>query len=198
VRKPCQAQPAQDPPLDSSAIPPEPVPSIDRRRRLDRATSPGNPSSQLDRHTQADSAIVTRSQNDPQVNPGQPRMPWLATVRFHKHFTVHRRPTHQLRHAQRGGHPISHGPRPQEPGNGSHSCAATGPGPDPGWTASLMRVILGQASSGNQIRETRQQHRPQNLTRRHLPDQPGCSCNPGTPALIQRRSSPYNEPPSPP
>jgi len=24
--------------------------------------------------------------------------------------------------------------------------------------------------------------RPQNLRRRHLPDQPGCSCNPGTPA----------------
>jgi len=52
----------------------------------------------------------------------------------------------------------------------------------PGWATSLMRVIRGQASSGNQIREARH-HRPQNLRRRHLPDQPGCSRNPGTPAL---------------
>ncbi len=54
-----------------------------------------------------------------------------------------------------------HGPRVGEPGNGSHSCAATGPGPVQPST-SLMRVIRGQASSGNQIREARQT-RPQDL-----------------------------------
>jgi hypothetical protein len=41
----------------------------------------------------------------------------------------------------------THRPRSQErksPGNGSHSCAATGPDSNPGWSTSLMRVIRGR------------------------------------------------------
>ena len=51
--------------------------------------------------------------------------------------------------------PHGHPPRAQEPGNGSQSCAATGPEPRPGWSTSLMRVIRGQASSRKQVREAR-------------------------------------------
>jgi hypothetical protein len=50
-----------------------------------------------------------------------------------------------------------------------------------GRPTSLIRGIRGQASGGNQIHGAF----PQNPTQRHPPDQPGCSCNPGTP----RRSS---------
>jgi hypothetical protein len=84
---------------------------------------------------------------------------------------------------------IGHGPRVQEPGNGSHSCAANGPDPQRGRSTSLMRVIRGQASSGNQIREARPSRLPQNLSRRHLPDQPGMLMQPWNPALIKHRSS---------
>ncbi len=82
-----------------------------------------------------------------------------------------------------------HGPRAQEPGNGSHSCAATGPAPHLSWPTSLMRVIRGQASSGNQIRETRPEDRPQNLRVATYRTSRGCSRNPGTPAPIKHRSS---------
>jgi hypothetical protein len=50
-----------------------------------------------------------------------------------------------------------------------------------------------QASSGNQIREAQQKRQPQNLSRRHLPDQPGMLMQPWNSALIKRRS-PLHEP----
>jgi len=49
------------------------------------------------------------------------------------------------------------------------------------WATSLIRVIRDQASSGNQIREARGITRPQNLRRRHLPDQPGMLMQPWNP-----------------
>ncbi len=61
--------------------------------------------------------------------------------------------------------------------------------PLPGWPTSLIRVIRGQASSGNQIHEARHSRRPQNPTRRHLPDQPGMLMQPWNPELIKHRSS---------
>jgi hypothetical protein len=53
-----------------------------------------------------------------------------------------------------------------------------------------MRVIRGQASSGNQIRETR--HEPASEpTRRHQPDQPGMLMQPWNPAADQAPELPY-------
>ena len=82
-----------------------------------------------------------------------------------------------LQLAAEGGEHHGHGPKETEPDNGSHSCASNGPdltGP----THFLIRGIRGQASGGNQIHGAF----PQNPTQRHPPDQPGCSCNPGTPS----------------
>jgi len=79
----------------------------------------------------------------------------------------------------------THRPRSQErksPGNGSHSCAATGPDSDPGWTTSLMRVIRGQASSGNQIREAPDITGLRTFVVATYRTSRGCSCNPGTPS----------------
>ena len=89
--------------------------------------------------------------------------------------------------------PNGHGPRAQEPGNGSHSCAATGPGPQPG-RAHLPHT--GQPRPGQQW-----QSNPQGPVktpapeprRRHPPDQPGMLMQPWNPALIKRRS-PLHEP----
>ena len=86
-----------------------------------------------------------------------------------------------------------HGPRAQEPSNSSHSCAATGPDPSPGWPTSLMQVIRGQASSGNQIRETRCKPASE-PTRRHLPDQPGMLMQPWNPRADQAPELPYMNP----
>jgi hypothetical protein len=58
-------------------------------------------------------------------------------------------------------------------------------------------VIRGQAGSGNQIREAWRERQPQNLSRRHLPDQPGMLMQPWNPALLKRRSS-LHEPALPP
>ena len=52
---------------------------------------------------------------------------------------------------------------------------------------SLIRGIRGQASDGNHSCEAI----PQRTTHRHSPDQPGCSCNPGTTEPIKSRSSLY-------
>src|SRR5450756_951526 len=81
-----------------------------------------------------------------------------------------------------------HGPtrakrRPEAPGDGSHSCAASGPGLKRRRPTSLIRDIRDRASGGNQINEAshHQGTTPRDRTRRHPPDQPGCSCNPRPP-----------------
>src|SRR5450756_1339731 len=81
-----------------------------------------------------------------------------------------------------------HGPtrakrRPEAPGDGSHSCAASGPGLKRRRPTSLIRDIRDRASGGNQINEAshHQGTTPRDRTRRHQPDQPGCSCNPRPP-----------------
>ena len=63
------------------------------------------------------------------------------------------------------------------------------PSPVPGWATSLMRVIRGQASSGDQIHEARHQAGLRTFVVATYQTSRGCSCNPGTPALITRRSS---------
>ena len=68
---------------------------------------------------------------DPQINTHQPprhRLPVLLPPPATS-FLHHR--IHQLRRRSRQ-QPIGHGPRAAEPGNGSHSCAATGPDPSLG------------------------------------------------------------------
>jgi len=52
-----------------------------------------------------------------------------------------------------------------------------------------MRVIRGQASSGNQIREARHRAGLRTFVVATYRTSRGCSCNPGTPALIKHRSS---------
>jgi hypothetical protein len=88
-----------------------------------------------------------------------------------------------------GSSTIGHGPRAQEPANGSQSCAATGPrpagpGPPPSCGSSVARpaVAIKSARPGTS--------RPQNLSVATYRTSRGCSCNPGTPALIERRA-PY-------
>jgi hypothetical protein len=77
-----------------------------------------------------------------------------------------------------------HGPKVQEPGNGSHSCAATGPGPNPGWATSLIRVIRGQASSGNQSARPGITGLRTFVVATYRTSR-GCSYNPGTPRADQ-------------
>jgi hypothetical protein len=48
-----------------------------------------------------------------------------------------------------------------------------------------MRVIRGQASSGNQIREARRRAPAPEPRRRHLPDQPGMLMQPWNPCADQ-------------
>jgi len=59
----------------------------------------------------------------------------------------------------------------------------------PGWATSLMRVIRGQASSGNQIRKARGITGLRTFAAATYQTSRGCPCNPGTPAPIKRRSS---------
>jgi len=51
------------------------------------------------------------------------------------------------------------------------------------WATSLIRVIRGQASSGNQIREARHHTGLRTFVVATYRTSRGCSCNPGTPAL---------------
>src|SRR5664279_2406598 len=95
-----------------------------------------------------------------------------------------------------------HGPtrakrRPEAPGDGSHSCAASEPDlarVDP--LPSSGTSVTGPAVA-NQINEAshHQGTTPRDRTRRHPPDQPGCSCNPrppvrSTPEVPYMRSLP--------
>jgi hypothetical protein len=52
-----------------------------------------------------------------------------------------------------------------------------------------IRVIRGQASSGNQLREARHHTALRTFVVATYRTSRGCSCNPGTPALIKHRSS---------
>src|SRR5664280_1503209 len=81
-----------------------------------------------------------------------------------------------------------HGPtrgerRPKAPGDGSHSCAVSGPGltrADP--LPSSGTSVTGPAVAIRRTRpRTHHGHDPQSRTRRHPPDQPGYSCNPRPP-----------------
>src|SRR5450759_45349 len=82
-----------------------------------------------------------------------------------------------------------HGPtrgerRPEVPGAGSHSCAASGLGltrADP--LPSSGTSVTGPAVAIRRTRpRTHHGHDPQSRTRRHPPNQPGYSCNPRPPA----------------
>jgi len=68
----------------------------------------------------------------------------------------------------------------QEPSNGSHSCAATGPcPPELGHFPHPGHPWPGQQWQSNPRGPA--PHRPQNLRRRHLPDQPGMPMQPWNP-----------------
>ena len=97
-----------------------------------------------------------------------------------------------------------HGPtrakrRPEVPGAGSHSCAASEPDlarVDP--LPSSGTSVTGPAVAIRRTRpRTHHGHDPQSRTRRHPPDQPGYSCNPRPPAR-STPEVPYMSPPTDP
>ncbi len=107
---------------------------------------------------------------DTQVDSHQPSLP------------VHRSPIaetspHRSSRPRRAANMTATVPRRQSPTTAPTHVLQTGP-TSPGRPTSLIRGIRGQASGGNQLHEAL----PQRTTRRHPPDQPGCSCNPGTPS----------------
>ena len=109
---------------------------------------------------------------------------WVAVRHADEH--VHLVATLAREDGRRSGAMIDgHGPtrrerRPEAPGDGSHSCAASEPDLARADPTSLIRDIRDRASGGNQIHEASHRHHghePQRRTRRHPPHQPGCSCN---------------------
>jgi hypothetical protein len=107
---------------------------------------------------------------DTQVDSHQPSLP------------VHRSPIaetspHRSSWPRRAANTTATVPRRQSPTTAPTHVLQTGP-TSPGRPTSLIRDIRGQASGGNQLHEAL----PQRTTQRHPPDQPGCSCNPGTPS----------------
>jgi hypothetical protein len=123
---------------------------------------------------------------DPQINPDQPPVLRPAFPHFHQHLTVITGNTGSGGTARAARSPATV-PGRRRPATAPIHVLQPGQTHHLSWPTSLMRVIRGQASSGNQIRETRPKDRPQNLRVATYRTNRGCSCNPGTPTLIKRR-----------